>query len=72
VRNIAGYNEALRAGEPRMPYIVIVIDELADLMMVSAYEVEATDHPDRAARPGRPASTSSSPRSAHRSRSSPA
>jgi S-DNA-T family DNA segregation ATPase FtsK/SpoIIIE len=42
VRNIAGYNEALRAGEPRMPYIVVVIDELADLMMVSAYEVEAT------------------------------
>ncbi|MDQ3690445.1 MAG: DNA translocase FtsK 4TM domain-containing protein [Chloroflexota bacterium] len=42
VRNIAGYNEALRTGEPRMPYIVIVIDELADLMMVSAYEVEAT------------------------------
>jgi len=42
VRNIAGYNEALRNGEPRMPYIVVVIDELADLMMVSAYEVEAT------------------------------
>ena len=42
VRNIAGFNEALRAGEPRMPYVVIVIDELADLMMVSAYEVEAT------------------------------
>jgi DNA segregation ATPase FtsK/SpoIIIE, S-DNA-T family len=42
VRNISGYNEALRAGEPRMPYLVIVIDELADLMMVSAYEVEAT------------------------------
>jgi S-DNA-T family DNA segregation ATPase FtsK/SpoIIIE len=42
VRNIAGYNEALRSGQPRMPYIVIVIDELADLMMVSAYEVEAT------------------------------
>ena len=42
VRNIAGYNEALRAGEPRMPYIVVVIDELADLMMVSAYEVEMT------------------------------
>ncbi|MGH2445760.1 MAG: DNA translocase FtsK 4TM domain-containing protein [Candidatus Limnocylindria bacterium] len=42
VRNIGGYNEALRSGEPRMPYIVIIIDELADLMMVSAYEVEAT------------------------------
>ncbi len=42
VRNIAGYNDALRPGQPRMPYIVIVIDELADLMMVSAYEVEAT------------------------------
>ena len=42
VRNIAGYNDALRAGDPRMPYIVVVIDELADLMMVSAYEVEAT------------------------------
>jgi S-DNA-T family DNA segregation ATPase FtsK/SpoIIIE len=42
VRNIGGYNEALRPGQPRMPYIVIIIDELADLMMVSAYEVEAT------------------------------
>ena len=42
VRNIGGYNEALRPGQARMPYIVIVIDELADLMMVSAYEVEAT------------------------------
>ena len=42
VRNIAGYNDALRPGQPRMPYIVIVIDELADLMMVSAYEVEST------------------------------
>jgi S-DNA-T family DNA segregation ATPase FtsK/SpoIIIE len=42
VRNIGGFNDALRPGEPRMPYIVIVIDELADLMMVSAYEVEAT------------------------------
>ena len=42
VRNIGGYNDALRPGQPRMPYIVIVIDELADLMMVSAYEVEST------------------------------
>ncbi len=42
VRNIAGYNAEIRADEPRMPYIVVVIDELADLMMMSAYEVEAT------------------------------
>ena len=42
VRNIAAYNDALGTGQPRMPYIVVVIDELADLMMVSAYEVEAT------------------------------
>jgi DNA segregation ATPase FtsK/SpoIIIE, S-DNA-T family len=42
VRNIGGYNDAIRPGQPRMPYIVIVIDELADLMMISAYEVEAT------------------------------
>jgi S-DNA-T family DNA segregation ATPase FtsK/SpoIIIE len=42
VRNIAAFNDALRPGESRMPYIVIVIDELADLMMVSAYEVETT------------------------------
>jgi len=42
VRNIAGYNAEIRATEPRMPYIVVVIDELADLMMMSAYEVEAT------------------------------
>jgi len=42
VRNIASYNEALHDSEPRMPYIIVVIDELADLMMISAYEVEAT------------------------------
>jgi S-DNA-T family DNA segregation ATPase FtsK/SpoIIIE len=42
VRNIAGFNERVGPSEDRMPYIVIVIDELADLMMVSAYEVEAT------------------------------
>lgn len=39
VRNIAGYNE--QKGDERMPYIVIVIDELADLMMMAARDVEA-------------------------------
>jgi DNA segregation ATPase FtsK/SpoIIIE, S-DNA-T family len=41
VRNIAGYNERARERRARaMPYIVIVIDELADLMMVAAGEIE--------------------------------
>jgi S-DNA-T family DNA segregation ATPase FtsK/SpoIIIE len=41
VRNIAAYNEKalLRSARP-LPYIVIVIDELADLMMVAAGEIE--------------------------------
>lgn len=52
VRNIDGYNAELdrrnsvkdfgETGEPwkRMPFIVIIIDELADLMMTSGHEVE--------------------------------
>ena len=40
VRNIKGYNEVLQAGEKPMPQMVIVIDELADLMMVAPGEVE--------------------------------
>ncbi|MBR6767286.1 MAG: DNA translocase FtsK, partial [Clostridia bacterium] len=40
VRNIKGYNKALKPGEPIMPQMVIIIDELADLMMVSPGEVE--------------------------------
>ena len=42
VRNIDGYNKAAEKveGTERLPYIVIVIDELADLMMVAGKEVE--------------------------------
>lgn len=43
-RNITGYNKAARAevnpNLPPMPFIVIVVDELADLMMVAPEEVE--------------------------------
>lgn len=39
VRNITGYNDMKK--DERMPYIVIVIDELADLMMMAARDVEA-------------------------------
>lgn len=47
VRNIDSYNKVLNSkkaerfdGFETLPYIVIIIDELADLMMVSASEVE--------------------------------
>ena len=40
VRDIKGYNKALDEGEKAMPQMVIIIDELADLMMVSPGEVE--------------------------------
>ena len=42
VRDLKGYNEALENEdlEGKMPQIVIIIDELADLMMVAAKDVE--------------------------------
>ena len=38
VKSFASYNNAV---EEKLPYIVIIIDELADLMMVSSNEVES-------------------------------
>ncbi|HEX2948399.1 MAG TPA: DNA translocase FtsK, partial [Armatimonadota bacterium] len=43
VRNIVGFNEHSRLdGLEELPYIVIIIDELADLMMQAAAEFEAS------------------------------
>ncbi len=42
-RDIETYNEkvkAARKGEEKLPFIVIIIDELADLMMVASKEIE--------------------------------
>ncbi|HEX6211596.1 MAG TPA: DNA translocase FtsK [Methylomirabilota bacterium] len=41
VRNIEGYNRVVEP-EERLPYWVVVVDELADLMMVSAGEVQTS------------------------------
>ena len=42
-RDIETYNskvECARRGEEKLPFIVIIIDELADLMMVASKEIE--------------------------------
>ncbi|ANB57765.1 DNA translocase ftsK [Anoxybacillus sp. B7M1] len=47
MRNIEGYNEYIQrynqqssAKQPLLPYIVVIVDELADLMMVASSDVE--------------------------------
>lgn len=39
-RNIEDFNNHLPANEPVMPYIIVIIDELADLMMMAPDETE--------------------------------
>ena len=41
VRNISGFNEkAPSESKKKMPYIVVIVDEMADLMMIAGKEIE--------------------------------
>jgi S-DNA-T family DNA segregation ATPase FtsK/SpoIIIE len=39
-RNISDFNSRLKGHEPRLPYLVVIVDELADLMMLAPDETE--------------------------------
>ncbi|MCR4307398.1 MAG: DNA translocase FtsK [Candidatus Berkelbacteria bacterium] len=41
-RNIEAFNDAIPVGETKIPYIIVVVDELADLMTQASNEVEAS------------------------------
>jgi S-DNA-T family DNA segregation ATPase FtsK/SpoIIIE len=41
-RNVDAYNKKLGEGEEKLPYVVVVIDELADLMMTAPEDIEKT------------------------------
>ena len=41
-RNIVDYNESKNPEDPTMPFMVVIIDELADLMMLAPEETERT------------------------------
>jgi len=42
VRDIMGFNERIEEGEERVPYLLVIIDELADLMMMGGARLEKT------------------------------